>query len=188
MTPYHCGNDMRKFYQQVSRQAGGAIFPDGRVYFAGVRRQRGSGLGGYFGSIARRLIPFAKKYILPHAAEAIRNIATDVSGGRNLTDSLRDNAMSAFKSAGRSYFGQTGSGVPRKQKTPKKRKINTKSKAGRQLVRTQTKVVPKGKRPISCSQKPFQKKKAATSGKKPTVRGPRRRRRAIVPELASIFH
>ena len=44
-----------------------------KLYFGGVRRQKGSGLGGIFGTIARYLTPLIKKagnLILPYAFEA----------------------------------------------------------------------------------------------------------------------
>ena len=114
MSPYSCADDVELFFKRLPRQSGGAITPDGRVYFQGSRRQRGSGLGGVFSAFGRRLIPFARKFILPYAVQAVQSIASDFGAGRGFKESLKDNSMRAFKSAGRDYFNQTGSGVRRK--------------------------------------------------------------------------
>ena len=95
---------------------------DGRVYFAGARRQRGSGLGGVFGAIGRHLIPFLKQFILPHAASAIGSIASDFANKKQpFKASFKAHGKEALKRAGQDILNQTGSGKQRK-KTSKKRK------------------------------------------------------------------
>ena len=92
----------------------------GLVYYQpSVLRQKGSGLGAIFGSLMRKLLPFAKnvilpaakKYVAPHAKEALKNIASDVI---NSTDtfghSLKKNTMNALKRSGSDLINQSGTG------------------------------------------------------------------------------
>lgn len=124
MSSYQCGDDLELFYRRLPVQRGSGIMPDGRMYFAGVRRQRGAGIGGIFGSIARKLLPFAQKYLLPHAIEAAKNVVNDLSEGRKIGDSLKQNASMAFKNAGKSYFDQSGKGISRRRTSARKSKVS----------------------------------------------------------------
>jgi hypothetical protein len=101
-------------------------FADGRVYFSGVRRQRGAGLGGIFGAVARHLIPFFKKFIMPHAASAVGAIASDIIQKKPLSSSIKEHGKRAFtsfkeqgkqalKRAGTEFLNQSGSGKRRKR-------------------------------------------------------------------------
>jgi len=111
-------------------------FGAGLAYYRpSILRQRGSGLGGIFGSVFRRLIPFArdillpaaKKYVLPHAEEAIGNIAGDLINGRsNIKDSLKANGITALKKIGKSVLDQSGSGRPKKRKRSTNKSCKTK--------------------------------------------------------------
>jgi len=80
------------------------------------RRQKGSGLGGILGSIARRVIPLAKHYILPHAKKAIKNISKDILEGKNVKDTLKRHATTAIKDVGQGILNQSGSGTRAKLK------------------------------------------------------------------------
>jgi len=101
-------------------------FGSGLAYYRPtVLRQRGSGLGGIFGSVIRSLIPFtrkyilpaAKKFVLPHAEEAIGRITGDIINGRtNIRDSIKSNSMTALRKIGKSVLDQSGNGRPRKRK------------------------------------------------------------------------
>jgi len=106
-------------------------------YRPSVLRQRGSGLGGVFGSVLRSLLPFArnflipaaKKYVLPHAEEAIGNIAGDIFNGRvNIRDSIKSNGVAALKKIGRGVLDQSGCGRPRKRKHSSKNHRHKKPK------------------------------------------------------------
>lgn len=105
---------------------------DGLTFYrSSYRRQRGAGLGSIFGSIARRLIPFAKnfllpaaqKYILPHATEAAKNIADDIFAGKNVKQTLKQHGKTAIKGIGDQFLGQSGSGRKRKRTTSKRRSV-----------------------------------------------------------------
>jgi len=112
-------------------------FADGRVYFSGVRRQRGAGLGGIFGAIGRHLIPFLSRFILPHAANAVRGIISDAKAKKQpLKESLKEHGQQAFKNvgselkrAGSEFMNQSGSGkrakrsindIPKFKRKPRK--------------------------------------------------------------------
>ena len=122
---------MELFYRRLPVQSGRGIMPDGRMYFAGVRRMRGAGIGGIFGSIARRLLPFAQKWLLPHALTAAKDIVNDISEGRKIGESLKENASKAFKNAGKSYFNQSGSGMARRRTSSRRSKVSKRKSAGK---------------------------------------------------------
>jgi len=129
-----------------------SLVPSQVFYRAAVRRQKGYGLGGIFGTIARHVLPFAKKYILPHAKKAVSDIAVDVfQNNRPIKESVKHRSFGALKSIGKHVLtGQSGQGrrrKPRKNKTKqsknkasnKKPKKNTK----RKQKKTQKKKSPK---------------------------------------------
>ena len=138
---FNCGDDMELFFRKLPVQYGGAATMDRPIFFAGVRRQRGAGIGGIFGTPARRLLPFAKKYILPHALEAVKNVASDLSEGKN----LKQNGIGALKSAGNQILNQSGSGFRRK-KTKSKSTGRVGKKGKKSRVRKQKKKAKKPKR------------------------------------------
>ncbi|CAL8140266.1 unnamed protein product [Orchesella dallaii] len=131
--------DINQLARLYSPQSGRGL-DDLQFYKSSYRRQRGNGLGGIFGSIAKRLIPFAKnilwpaakKYVLPHAQEAVKNIAGDIISGRNVKESIKERGSSAIKGIGDQIMTQSGSGRSRKRKrlvkltSYKKRKISKK--------------------------------------------------------------
>lgn len=108
----------------------GSGHDDGLTFYrSNYRRQRGSGLGSIFGSIARRLIPFARnfllpaaqKYVLPHAKQAVKNIADDILSGKNVKQSLKEHGKTAIKGIGDKILSQSGSGRKRKRNISKRR-------------------------------------------------------------------
>jgi hypothetical protein len=134
---YTCGLRETDFFKLYHPQLGGAIGADGSVFFkAFPGRQRGHGIGGIFGAIGRRLLPFLGKYVLPHAKEAIKNVALDVlNSGRPIKESIKERGINALKGIGNDIFAQSGSGISRKRKhklslkaKPKKRKISLKKR------------------------------------------------------------
>ncbi len=113
--PYTCCQGPDGFW---SPQAGYGLLPDGQVYFSGVRRQKGAGLGGVFGAIARRLLPFAKQFILPHAKTALQGLASDLTDpNTTFKESLKKHGVSALKHIGRDVLNQTGRGRRRVSKS-----------------------------------------------------------------------
>jgi hypothetical protein len=115
----------------------------------------GYGLGGLFGAIARRLIPFAKEYILPHALTAAKGIASDVLEDKSkFRESLKSRGIGALKSIGRHVItGQKGSGLRRVKKHRKRVKLKTKklptisTQKKRGLKRKLTRKTKKSKKP-----------------------------------------
>jgi hypothetical protein len=108
----------------------GSGHDDGLTFYrSNYRRQRGAGLGSIFGSIARRLIPFARnfllpaaeKYVLPHAKEAVKNIAGDILSGKNVKQSFKEHGKTAIKGIGNKILSQSGSGRKRKRNLSKRR-------------------------------------------------------------------
>lgn len=166
---YSCGDDVELFFRKLPTQHGAGVMMERPLFFAGVRRQRGAGIGGIFGTLARKLLPFAKKYILPNALDAVKNIATDLSDGKNFRDSLKENAFAALKSTGDQIFNQSGSGM-RGRKTG---------------GRTAGKVVKKSSKSNNCKGRKSTKK--GKSSKK-TSKGKGRRGRKESSPLRSIFH
>jgi hypothetical protein len=144
---YNCGLSEQDFFRLYHPQRGGTIGADGTLFFkSSFGRQHGSGIGGIFGAIGRRLLPFLKNVIWPHAKRALRNVAVDVvDNDRPWQDSLKSNGMEALKGIGSSVLSQSGSGIRRKRRSvtnPKlkkkkakystvKRKLKKKSKAGK---------------------------------------------------------
>jgi hypothetical protein len=115
MANFDCGMKQEDFFNLYHPQRGGTVGLDGSTFFrANLGRQRGSGIGGIFGAIARRLIPFATKYILPHAKTLLGNFASDVfDKNRNWKESLKENGINALKGVGRDVLTQSGSGFRR---------------------------------------------------------------------------
>ncbi len=139
---YHIDENtlMRLYNPQV-----GSGHDDGLTFYrSNYRRQRGAGLGSIFGSIARRLIPFArnfllpaaKKYVLPHATEAVKNIADDIFSGKNVKQSLKEHGKTAIKGIGSNILSQSGSGRKRKRSTSNHR---SQSGSGRKRKRSTSK-------------------------------------------------
>lgn len=131
---YHTNvNDFMRLYNpQTGRGAG-----DGLVFYkSSYKRQRGAGLGAVFGAIARRLIPIAKnilwpaakKYVLPHASLAAKQLASDVLSGRNVKESIKHRGQDALKEIGDSIVAQSGSGRKRKRKSKKRKTVVKKNK------------------------------------------------------------
>ena len=105
----------------MTNQFGAGNFNDGRIYFAGIRRQKGAGLGGIFGAVGRHLLPFIKKFILPRAASAVASVASDFASRKQpLSESIKEHGKHALKRAGTDILNQSGSGKRRKRKTARK--------------------------------------------------------------------
>src|ERR1700760_943108 len=116
-------------------------------YSTNTLRQRGHGMTGYgmgglFRAAARRfvpfmknvLVPFAKKHVVPHAAEALKNVAQDITEGKALKPSIRARSKSALNRGIRSVINQSGTGK-RRRTTTKKRKTKGIKLARRRTTR-----------------------------------------------------
>ena len=146
---YSCLQSPEDFFELYAPQTGGSS----PVFKASFKRQKGYGIGGIFGSIARRFLPFLRTHVLPHvlpyAKTAIRNVAVDVlDGTRDWKESIKSNAKGALKDMGRSFIGQSGSGIRRKRKRRsvikttqnKKRKISSRKRGKKQNTKSKRKI------------------------------------------------
>lgn len=114
-------------FQDRTRIVGGSL-SDIQTFKSPIYYQRGSGIFSVLGSIARRSLPFLRKYILPAAGELIYGLSNDVSERKNIKDSIKRRSMEAIKKIGtRVYKG----GRARRNRKPvkkirkKKKKKNT---------------------------------------------------------------
>lgn len=122
--------DVNELARLYNPQTGRGLDSGLSFYKSSYKRQRGAGLGAVLGSIARKLIPIAKnilwpaakKYVLPHASIAAKQLASDVFSGRNVKESLKHRGSDALKGIGDSILTQSGSGRKRKRSISKKRK------------------------------------------------------------------
>ena len=116
-----CNLNEEDFFRLYNPQSGGAKGDDGAVYFkSGIARQRGQGIGGIFGSLLRRLLPFLYKTVLPQALGVASNVVTDLANGkRNFSDSIKEHGLNGIKAVGNSIIAQSGSGKRRKRKQHK---------------------------------------------------------------------
>jgi hypothetical protein len=123
---------VQRLHRVYYGQYGGGVNDDLLFYKAARLRQKGYGLGGFFSSLARRFLPFATKYIVPHAKKALLNVANEVlDGGRPIKESLKENALSALKNVGRDVIAQSGSG---RQRRSTRGKRSTKVKKTKQTT------------------------------------------------------
>lgn len=126
--------DWESPYTQVGMGFGGDIynqvgtgFESGLlVYRPSMRRQHGHGLGAFFGRMFRALIPIAKNVLLPHAANAVKNVASDFLEGKDVKQSIKSNAVGVLKGVGNDIINQTGNGRRRRSKPAKTKKSTTK--------------------------------------------------------------
>jgi len=104
---------------------------DGLLFYrGGPYRQKGYGLGSFFGRLFSKVVPFArdvlfpaaKKYVLPQAMEMAKNVAKDVlTQKQSFRQSLRDHGAAALKSVGEKIGDQSGSGRRRVKVVKRKR-------------------------------------------------------------------
>ena len=114
---YTCALNEGDFFRIYNPQRGGSVGNDGAVFFKANRyRQRGHRIGGIFGSILRKVMPFLTKHVLPATKEAIKNVAVHVlDGKKGFKQSLSQHGVTALKNVGRSILSQSGSGVGKKR-------------------------------------------------------------------------
>jgi len=121
-----------------------------QFYRSHAYRQKGRGIGSFFGNLFSRLLPFARntllpaarKHVLPHAAQMAKNITADVLMKRRpIRHALKDRGLEALKGVGESLTSQSGSGIrPNKSKKRKKSSVpNKNSKRGRFLTKAEYK-------------------------------------------------
>jgi hypothetical protein len=160
LIPYKCDENLDDFYRHLPIQRGGSFSPEGRLYFAGVRRQRGAGLGGLFGTIARRFLPFATKYLLPRASEILSKVSDDMANGKKFTNSLKGHSLDALKGLGAELLNQSGKGRRRMKTRKRKRKTAKKSRSKPKTKRSR-KRISKSSKNKSLKQKVSKKRKTS---------------------------
>jgi hypothetical protein len=152
---YSCADDPAEFYA-FTRQKGGNL-----AYKASYYRQKGSGVGGVFGTIARTFMPIVRNllpHILPAVGTAFKNVSSDIINERQpFKKSLKRNAMEALKTVGNSLLSQSGYGIKRKRSIIKRRSVKKPSRPRRKKVRFNTKPKKNTKK-----RKPVRKHKKAT--------------------------
>jgi hypothetical protein len=96
------------------------VLPEYTFYRSNFRRQKGYGLGGIFGTLARYAVPVAK-FLWPHAKQAFQDIAADVVHQKvPLRQAVKARGIGALKAIGKNIIsGQTGSGSRRSTSKPK---------------------------------------------------------------------
>jgi hypothetical protein len=188
------------FFKLYNPQTGGSFGTDGTSFYKRqvVGRQRGHGIGGIFGAIARKLIPFVGNLVWPHAKSALKNIAVDVlDGGRPWQESLKENSLNALKGIGSQVFAQSGKGRRRKRKVQSgggaKSKLSIKRKQIGGGKKEKKKQAGKGVKKRCAVPKKKAVKQVGSGGKrrkrtnrKPTKRQ-KTRRRANKKQIRSIF-
>lgn len=100
-------------YHYLKPQRGGSVFK-------GTLRQRGKGLGGLLGSIAKTAFPIFKKFVLPHVKKGLISTAGDVIAGKNVKQSIKKRGKKTGKNIIRSLL--------KKPPTKKRKKITFKTK------------------------------------------------------------
>jgi len=114
------------FFNIYHPQKGGEHFP---IFQANLGRQRGHGIGGIFQNLSRFLKPLFQKYVLPHAARAVRNAAVDiVDNNKPWRGVVQEQGISALKGIGHDILNQSGSGRGRKRKRKHSTKTDQRSK------------------------------------------------------------
>jgi len=104
--------DLINLYDPQSLQSGGSEF-----YRANLPRQRGAGIGSFFKSVGRFLLPLVQKHVLPHAVSTARNLMSDVIEGKHVARALKQHGLEGIKDVGRSLVGdQSGSGTRQNRK------------------------------------------------------------------------
>jgi len=115
---YLHSDDPINFFNIYHPQKGGEYFP---IFQANLGRQRGHGIGGIFQNLSRFLKPLFEKYVLPHAARAVRNVAVDiVDNNRPWKHAITEEGVNALKGISHDILNQSGSGRPRKRKHVRK--------------------------------------------------------------------
>lgn len=142
-----------------ANQFGGGLEPGLLVYRPNIRRQHGYGLGAFLGGMFRRLIPFVKSVVLPHAYDGVKNVAKDVFKGKDFKESLKSNAIGVLKGVGQEVLNQTGSGHKRGRK---RKAVPLKHKATKKRRTVKKAVKKKSKKTKSKRKKPLRKNNFVT--------------------------
>lgn len=143
-------------------QLGGSYSPGILMYRPTVQRQHGHGFGSFLSGLFRTLIPTAKKYVLPHAINAAKSVASDVINGRNLRESVRDGAKGLLKDVTSQVFHQKGNGT----RANRKRKLQAflEDEESNEPFKTQHKS--KRVKKVALAASKYKKAKRYTSNKK----------------------
>lgn len=147
MSRYNRNCMYHDYYENQALQRGGFDMP----YFAGVRYQRGHGLGSIFGNIFRGLrsiFPSVLKTVGRHALSTGVNIANDVLEGKKLKDAAVSHGLHGLKAAAgevvpeivetikqsaRSDVDQSGSGSRKRKRSDSSNKKTNKRRCTRDI-------------------------------------------------------
>lgn len=154
----NCGLKEEDFYRLYHPQHGGALFykstfdrqyGHGNLFYkSGFSRQHGHGIGGIFGAIGRRLLPFLKNIVWPSAKKAISRVAVDVlENNRDWKESVKEQGLEALKGIGANIMNQSGTGIRRRRRVsnnsirikPKRRRTRKKSKVRKSVKNKKSK-------------------------------------------------
>jgi hypothetical protein len=116
--PYCC-DASRDLYQQyyTQQQKGGGDFP----VHVGVFRQKGHGLGGFFASLYRRILPFIKSFA-PRLLRSGAEIIDDVSKGKTWKTAVKSQLPDSITKIAFGEDNQSGNGLRRKRSLKFKKK------------------------------------------------------------------
>ena len=130
----------KAYYLDQAQRGGGGPYFTGRLFQKGYG-QNGSGLGNFFGSLFRKVLPFLKdtsKQVGKVALKTGANVLTDTLAGNNFKTALRQRMKESgteiknnvLNTMNNSPAGQTGSGRKRKRvsKTQQFKHANTAKK------------------------------------------------------------
>jgi hypothetical protein len=111
-------------------------------------------LGAILGMIGKYAIPLFKKYVLPHAADALRNTASDISSGATIKDAFKNNALSLAKNVGKEVIKRQsggGMGCTKRIRTTTVSSLLKKpaTKKKRRVIKRKTNIKRKRKTPVT---------------------------------------
>ena len=96
--------------------------------FHGAKYQRGHGLGSMLSGLFRRIVlPFLKnngKTIAANALKTGMEVADDVLEGKSLKDSAKNRIPTGIKRAAQKINWQLGSGIGKRRKLRRRRKVD----------------------------------------------------------------
>lgn len=122
-----CCEDSRRDYENYYTAQSG----NGLPVFRGYPGQRGHGLGSILGGLWRRALPFLKQGLAFFGKQALNTgsqIATDVSAGKNVVDSVKERVSEKINEYVPGFLSQTGTGRRRRRTRKTKRRITKRFK------------------------------------------------------------
>jgi hypothetical protein len=117
------------YYEHFKNQEGSDL-----PIFRGARNQRGHGLGNWFRSFFRYVVPLLKKHAVPvlkkgatiigtEAIKTAANVSTDKIAGKKFEEASRTRVNEGLENISKQW-NQKGSGKRKKKKKIKKREVS----------------------------------------------------------------